>query len=281
MEQFNIPHQKVKEKSVYVLNLDIARIILISAAVVGIIVVSFLLGMNFVKGGDGAKTLVTRNDIFDNQKELDMLKTNVPDGADEDELSKSIDDKMLAADKGAERGSPDKGRKDDKAAGLKDESSDLLTRDNISEPALPDKDVKKKTPAVDKADSKKISRSDEDDPADKPAKKEPVKSVSKKKKNSKSKVVEVSGEKKEQGKSAGSGHYTIQVASFDKKARAQSEVKALKDMKYDAYVDESNVKGKQYFRVRIGPVASKQKALSLLKGIQGDDRYQESYMVRE
>ena len=280
MEQFNIPHQKVKEKSVYVLNLDIARIILISAGVIGIIVVSFLLGMNFVKGGEGAKTLITRNDIFDSQKELDMLKTNVPDGADEDELSKSLDDKMLGSDKGekgTDRGMTDKGKKEDKTAGLKDESSNLLTTDAIQA----EKDSKKKTPAADQADSKKLSRSDDDDPADKPAKKQQVKSVTKKKKNAKSKVVEVSGEKKDQGKSAGSGHYTIQVASFDKKARAQSEVKSLKDMKYDAYIDESNVKGKQYFRVRIGPVASKQKALSLLKGIQGDERYQESYMVRE
>ena len=52
MDQFNIPHQKVKEKSVYMLHLDAARIILISAAVIGIIIVSFLLGMNFIKGGD-------------------------------------------------------------------------------------------------------------------------------------------------------------------------------------------------------------------------------------
>ena len=280
MEQFNIPHQKVKEKSVYVLNLDIARIILISAGVIGIIVVSFLLGMNFVKGGDGAKTLITRNDIFDSQKELDMLKTNVPDGTDEDELSKSLDDKMLGADKGdkgTDHGMTEKGRKEDKTAGLKDESSNLLTTDTIQA----EKDTKKKIPAADQTDSKKLSRSDDDDPADKPAKKQQVKNVTKKKKNAKSKVVEVSGEKKDQGKSAGSGHYTIQVASFDKKARAQSEVKSLKDMKYDAYIDESNVKGKQYFRVRIGPVVSKQKALSLLKGIQGDERYQESYMVRE
>jgi hypothetical protein len=67
MEQFDIPHQRIKEKSVYLLHLDAARIILISSAIIGIIIVSFLLGMNFVKGGDVAKTLMTKNDIFDSQ----------------------------------------------------------------------------------------------------------------------------------------------------------------------------------------------------------------------
>lgn len=284
MEQFDIPHQKVKEKSVYVLNLDIARIILISAAVVGIIVVSFLLGMNFIKGGDGGKTLLTRNDVFDSQKEMDMLKTNVPDAVEEDELSRHLDDKMLGADKeikGPESDKPEKGMIKEKSAGLKDDSPDLLTRDTISETVIPEKNIKKKAPAEDVMDSKKISRSDEIEPAEKPAKKQAVKSVSKKKKNAKSKVVEVAGEKIERGKTAGSGHYTIQVASFDKRATAQSEVKSLKEKSYDAYIDESRVKGKQYFRVRIGPLSTKTKALGLLKSIQENDRYQESYMVRD
>lgn len=284
MEQFDIPHQKVKEKSVYVLNLDIARIILISAAVVGIIVVSFLLGMNFIKGGDGGKTLLTRNDVFDSQKEMDMLKTNVPDAVEEDELSRHLDDKMLGTDKeikGLEGDKPDKGMIREKSAGLKDDSPDLLTRDTISETVIPEKNIKKKAPAEDVMDSKKISRSDEIEPAEKPAKKQAVKSVSKKKKNAKAKVVEVAGEKIERGKTAASGHYTIQVASFDKRATAQSEVKSLKEKSYDAFIDESRVKGKQYFRVRIGPLSTKTKALGLLKSIQENDRYQESYMVRD
>ena len=58
MEQFDIPHQRIKEKSVYLLHLDAARIILISSAIIGIIIVSFLLGMRFIRGGDGAKTLI-------------------------------------------------------------------------------------------------------------------------------------------------------------------------------------------------------------------------------
>ncbi len=284
MEQFNIPHQKVREKSVYVLNLDIARIILISAAVVGIIVVSFLLGMNFVKGGDGGKTLLTRNDIFDSQKELDMLKTNIPDAAVEDEMSKPLDDKLLGADKelrGLESDKLEKGMNGEKSAILKDDTSDLLTRDNISETVIPEKDARKKVPVADVSDLKKLSRVDDDDLADRPAKKQPVKSVSKKKKSTKSKVVEVSGGKLEQGRTAGSGHYTIQVASFDKRTTAQGEVKALKDKSYDAYIDESRVKGKQYFRVRIGPLSTKQKALGLLQSIQENERYRESYMVRD
>ena len=263
MEQFNIPHQKVREKSVYVLNLDMARIILISAAVVGIIVVSFLLGMNFVKGGDGGKTLLTRNDIFDSQKELDMLKTNIPDATEEDDLSKPLDDKMLGTDKelkGLESDKLSKGMNIEKSGGLNDDTSDILTRENISETVIPEKDAKKKTPAGDVPDAKKLSRVDEDDTADRPAKKQPVKSVSKKKKSAKSKVVEVSGDKIERGRTASSGNYTIQVASFDKRSTAQGEVKALKEKSYDAYIDECRVKGKQYFRVRIGPLATKKES---------------------
>lgn len=278
MEQFDIPHQRIKEKSVYLLHLDAARIILISSAIIGIIIVSFLLGMNFVKGGDGVKTLMTKNDIFDSQKELDLLKNNIPGPPDEDELSKSMDDKTGITDKD-EKGI-DKDKKDDKSAISKNESSDMLTKENINEAAIKEKDVKKKAMRA-ASDAKKISRSADSDSSDKPVKKSSLKNVSKKRKSGKSKVVAVAGENVEHKKMNHSGNYTIQVASYDKRASAQSEIKTLKDMKYDAYMDETLVNGKQYFRVRIGPLTSKKKALDLLKNVQDNDKYQESYMVHE
>ncbi len=290
MDQFNIPHQKVKEKSVYLLHLDAARIILISAAVIGIIIVSFLLGMNFIKGGDGDKALVTKNDIFDGQKELDLLKNNIPDPADEEDLSKPGDEKLVASDKDekghdkekidAESQAIEKDKKDGLPAISKGESSDVLTKDNFKDSVARGKGGNKKR-TRDLDEGKKISQSSEEDVIDKPVKKATVKNDTKKKKRGKSKVVAVSVDKVEEGKTGHSGDFAIQVGSFDKKSKAQSEVKSLKDLNYDAYIDESLVKGKQYYRVRIGPVASKKKALDLLKDVQGNDRYQESYMVRE
>jgi len=288
MEQFDIPHQRIKEKSVYLLHLDAARIILLSSAIIGIIVVSFLLGMNFVRGGDGVKTLMTKNDIFDSQKELDLLKNNIPGPPVEDELSKSLDDKAgIYNDEekanNKEKSDLDKNfidkERDAKSAVSKNESSDMLTKENINEAAIKEKNVKKKA-ARDNNYAKKLSRSD-DDSSGKPAKKSALKNVSKKRKNGKSKVVAVVGDNIEHKKMNQSGSYTIQVASYDKSTTAQSEIKALKEMNYDAYIDETHVKGKQYFRVRIGPLASKKKALDLLKTVQDNDKYQESYMVHE
>jgi cell division septation protein DedD len=284
MEQFDIPHQRIKEKSVYLLHLDAARIILISSAIIGIIIVSFLLGMNFVRGGDGAKTLITKNDMLDSHKELDLLKNNIPGLPEEDELSKALDDKagIYNEDKAKDKSDPDKsfidGEGEDKAAVSKNESKDMLTKENIYEAARAEKNVKKKV-AQENNYVKKVSRYD--DATGKPAKKSALKNVSKKRKSNRSKVVAVAGESAEHKKPNLSGAYTIQVASYDKKATAQSEIKALKSMNYDAFIDETQVKGKQYYRVRIGPLATKKKALDMLKSVQDNDKYQESYMVQE
>jgi cell division septation protein DedD len=289
MEQFDIPHQRVKEKSVYLLHLDAARIILVSAAVIGIVIVSFLLGMNFIKGGDGAKTLLTKNDIFDGQKELDLLKTNIPGGPEEDELSKPMDDKLANSDKeekeGGVKADPDsigaeKHAGDETSAINKNESSDTLTGDNVSEIAAREKTVVKK-PARKMDLAKKTSRAADIDLTDKHIKKATVRSDVKKRKGGKSKVVAVSVNGSEYNKVNQAGGFTIQVASLDTKTRAITEVKSLKDMNYDAYLDQTQVNGKQFFRVRIGPIVSKKKALDLLKDVQENERYRESYMVHE
>ena len=289
MEQFDIPHQRVKEKSVYQLNLDAPRIILISAAVIGIVVVSFLLGMNFIKGGDGAKTLLTKNDIFDSQKELDLLKTTIPAAPDEEELSKPLDDRLTAPEKEdngvGTKSDPDaigaeKHGTDDLSVIAGNESSNTLTSDNVSET------VAVKKPAVRKSsrlaeDEKRISRAEDLEPSVRHIRKAMVKGDAKKKKNARSKVVAVSGDRMEYKKVNNAGSYTIQVASLDTKGRAMTEVRSLREMNYDAYLDDTQVNGKQFYRVRVGPVASRKKALDLLKDFQEKEKYRESYMVRE
>ena len=71
------------------------------------------------------------------------------------------------------------------------------------------------------------------------------------------------------------------MASFDTLSKAENEKSILKSKRYDAYIDKGLVNGKNYFRVRIGPVSSSKKASELLNEIQGDSRYASSYMVRE
>lgn len=284
MEQFDIPHQRIKEKSMYLLHLDAARIILISAAIIGIIIVSFLLGMGFVRGVDGPKTLITNNDMFDSQKELDLLKNNIPGLADEDELSKALDDKagIYNEEKAKGSGEPDKnfiyGEGYDKSAASKNESMDMLTRDNIYEAARAEKNLKKKASSGN-IYAKKDSR--HEDAIDKPAKKSAHKNAPKKRKSRRSRIVAVAGDGSEHRKANQSGAFAIQVASYDKKVNAKSEIRSLKEMNYDAFIDEAQIKGKQYYRVRIGPLASKKKALDLLKTVQENEKYHESYMVQE
>ena len=279
MEQFDIPHQRVREKNMYHLHLDTARIIVISAAVIAIIIVSFLLGMNFNKKGETALPLTLNHDILDNHKDMEVLKNNVPETTDEEELSRPLDEKMATADK--EDKKLEVTDKQDKFAKNRNNSTNLLTKENVSDAETHDKGAKKKAAAQESMDTKKLTMTADEDSGDTTAKKSDVKNVSRKKKNVKSKVIEVSEEKTIHSKKTGISHFAIQVASYDKKSTAQSEIKSLKEKKYDAYMDETKMDGKQYFRVRIGPLASKRQALDLLKTIQESERYQESYMVRD
>ena len=75
--------------------------------------------------------------------------------------------------------------------------------------------------------------------------------------------------------------FIIQVASFDNRKKAQDETDSLKKLSYDAYIDRASVNGKDYYRVRIGPIISQKKASSVLNAVQNEDRYRASYMIKE
>ncbi len=273
MEQFNIPHQKIREKSVYLVHLDVPRIVLISAAVIGIIIASFLLGMNFVRGGDGAKTLMTSTDIFDSRKELDILKGNLPGHPDEEELTRSADEKLFSLEK---LDAPARDVKEDKTVSPIADSPDLLTKENIGAPVPAEKEtVKKPSPS---SVAKKKEPREKDSSYAKGKTTRPSHKKAAAKRSSASNVVAVSADTK---RAQGEGRFSVQVASYDTMQRATNEVGELKRMDYDAYVDETRVNGKRYYRVRVGQIGSQKKALNLLDEIQGIYKYRESYMVRE
>lgn len=69
-------------------------------------------------------------------------------------------------------------------------------------------------------------------------------------------------------------HYWVQTGSFSVKARADAAKEALSAKGISSVVETKDLEGKTYFRVRVGPYASKNEAdywLSLIKTIDGFD----------
>ncbi|MEW6774840.1 MAG: SPOR domain-containing protein [Bdellovibrionota bacterium] len=64
------------------------------------------------------------------------------------------------------------------------------------------------------------------------------------------------------------GKYTIQVASFTKKADAQPLLKKLESRGYPAFLSTGKVKGKTYYRVRVGKFGTKEEADRLRPGLE-------------
>ena len=59
-------------------------------------------------------------------------------------------------------------------------------------------------------------------------------------------VVEVSKSLKASEKDK--NYFSIQVAAFDKKSKALSEINNLENKKYNAYVDSAKVNGKTFYK---------------------------------
>ncbi len=267
MEQFDEMRAKgMKEKNMYILHLDTPRLIIIGAVFIGVIIISFLLGMNLTHPGSKAEdTFASKDALYDfpitenpadTKSALSITDEHIP-GITPDTSKNSI----LPPDEK----SRDYFAKNNEsvAAGKNPASSDILTSDTIQE-VIPPMEPEKR-PAVENpkqtAKHKNIAKKE------KPAKKH--------------RIVEVSSKEKNYDASTHKKGYAVQVASFDKRAKALAEVESLKKLSYDSYIDRSLVNGKNYFRVRIGPIASKNKAVDVMKEIQTNSRYEESYLVKE
>ncbi len=73
--------------------------------------------------------------------------------------------------------------------------------------------------------------------------------------------------------------WTIQVNAFPEEARAQKLVERLKEKGYDAYVAAANVKGKDWYRVRVGRFATRAQAKGLLEDIQTKENFPKAIVV--
>jgi cell division septation protein DedD len=264
MEQFN--HQDngpVKEKSVYLLHLDGPRILILSALIIGLITIAVLVGMKITDGNKSDEILAQNDALVDSSNAL----PGAPDAVDP--LKEPIPDLQPSQNPAVPSTSPDQSVAQNTVVPVpslndsKKVESDILTGDTVHSVVPPsstgNKHSKKKIVSSKRKSKSHISR-----------------------KRNRDEVVEVSSDTRTKSDSHAVIHgFVLQIASYDRSDSAKNEVRKLKEMDYDAYYDKTQVKGKDFFRVRIGPIASKDKALQMLDEIQENPRYEESFMTKE
>jgi cell division septation protein DedD len=209
--------------------------------------------MNFIKKTDNRE--ITKNEvIFDSTKDNDLFSEKQPAPADNSRNEVKPFD-------------TDPGKIDLK----KNDSSGIITSDNFKEPVAPVTDIEKidKKKQVKNKDTKKIVKKDK--------KSEKIKPV--KNKKEKTSIVEVADSEDEP--KLLTGKFMIQIASYDEKFRAEQELLSLKDMNLKAHINRKKINGKDFFRLHVGPITSKDKALKMMNEIQENPRYGDSFLVRE
>ena len=264
MEQFDNQQPKnpaVKEKSVYLLHLDGARILILSAITIGLLTVAFLIGMK-ITGDTSKENISAQNDTLMDQS-LPAQSSDSPDSSKAalPELPNAAAEPT--SNTNALPSIPTNQLPDLPVAKNKEmlKIHDSMAADESHIVIPPAKEVAKTEKMALKKNHKKTERRE---------------SLKKKKE-----ILEVSSEEPAKQDKHTKGMFMIQVASYDKIDVAKKEVSSLKSKNYDAFVDKSTVKGKSFFRVRIGPVAAKDKAIQMLDEIQSNQRYSESYVVKE
>ena len=79
MENFDHQHQEnMKEKQFYLLHLDTPRIIIVSSVIIGLIVISFLMGMNFIGGDSSSQQIAANNSFKSMDKNANLLDESIP-----------------------------------------------------------------------------------------------------------------------------------------------------------------------------------------------------------
>jgi len=225
--------------------------------------------------GDRSRTadLAMGSMEFDEARGADLLSRDIPPVPGDLTIDPSAVDKSLAEDSKTEitgLAAADQGKSDILALKPAQDNEDVLQNENIKEIIPPVKEKKKADKKTKVAAKEVKSKKTESRTA--------VNDRKQKEPRSKSRMYEVSADTDLSGSY---DSYAVQVASYDMLSKAEKERSYLKSRSYDAYIDRANVNGRNYFRVRIGPVGSKKKACALLDEIQSDPRYSGSYMVKE
>ena len=263
MEHFEENLKQKKEKNIYLLQLTPPRIVIVSSALVGLLIFSFILGMTFKKSDNpqDLENLISK----DHSKVLDVLDREIPPLPLEGDLSSNLS--------GGEDLDLELLKKEQNA-----KSKDVLLSEKKREVTIKSD---KKINTTKKVSSKKVSKKKVVKKTKnlkyKVASKKKIKDSKVKKKDSKVVATSFSSSSIKSKKSP----YLIQIASFTTRDKALEEVKSLKQKKYGAFVDKSLVKGKNFYRVRIGSFESYQKALSSLKNLKAKTSYKNSYIIKK
>ena len=75
--------------------------------------------------------------------------------------------------------------------------------------------------------------------------------------------------------------WSVQVNSFARQKNARSLVKRLKDNGYDAYVVSTKINGQNWYRVRVGHLATQEEAKPLLQTLQKKEKYTKAFIAKE
>lgn len=248
MENFNSEYD-VKEKSMYLLHLDTTRIVILSSVLIGIIAVSFLIGMNInSKSGD----------VFsasDTQKSEILDEFNSSSNEDIEKLLNSTDDE-----------------KSDLDESMADLDGTSLLPENTEAVIPPKTTTKSPEPVVVKEKPKPVKKSTPVKNTVKETSKKTVKAVSYT--PSKPKTVSTPSTATTEG-------FTVQIAAFDSISKAQNESTSINKLNYNSFIDKAVVNGKTFYRVKIGPLATKKEAIDILNNIQSNSKYSDSYIVTE
>jgi DedD protein len=82
----------------------------------------------------------------------------------------------------------------------------------------------------------------------------------------------------EQGQ--GAQIWTVQAAAFPERREAESFAKRLQDKNYDAYIVVFQVKGKDWYRVRVGRVASRADAEKLQTALRNTESLPQAFVTQ-
>lgn len=73
--------------------------------------------------------------------------------------------------------------------------------------------------------------------------------------------------------------WTVQVNAYPEESRAQKLAERLKEKGYEAYVVAANVKGKEWYRVRVGRFPTRAKARELVEELQTKENFTKAIAV--
>jgi DedD protein len=86
----------------------------------------------------------------------------------------------------------------------------------------------------------------------------------------------LSGSQAAKTKSAREANWTVQVNAYPNERDAEALAKKLKDKGYDAYVASTNVKGRAWYRVRVGHLETREQAQDLQETLRQKENLSQS-----